>query len=76
MDTAPLLLTRYQESRAITKVAGVCESCKIMPVRVLGPYGTGSMWTVVAGIDWAVANGADVINLSLGLTIPTQQLLL
>lgn len=45
---------------------GVCESCKIMPLRVLGPYGTGSMWNVVAGIDWAVANGADVINLSLG----------
>ena len=49
---------------------GVCESCKIMPVRVLGPYGTGSMWTVVAGIDWAVANGADVINLSLGSYYP------
>ena len=45
---------------------GVCESCKIMPIRALGENGSGSMWTVAAAIDWAVANGADVINLSLG----------
>ena len=45
---------------------GVCESCKIMPLRVLGENGSGSMWTVAAAIDWAVTNGADVINLSLG----------
>ncbi len=45
---------------------GICESCKIMPLRVLGPYGSGNMYDVAAAINWAVANGADVINLSLG----------
>ena len=37
-----------------------------MPVRVLGPDGSGNLDDVVAGIRWAVAHGARVINLSLG----------
>ena len=51
---------------------GVCESCKIMPLRVLGQDGYGSMWDVALAIDWAVANGADVINLSLGAPAETR----
>ncbi|WP_397335545.1 S8 family serine peptidase [Paenibacillus thiaminolyticus] len=34
--------------------------------KVLGPYGSGSTEDVIAGIDKAVADGMDVINLSLG----------
>jgi hypothetical protein len=43
--------------------AGMAPEATIMPVRVI-PNGSAS--TVARGIDWAVANGARVINMSLG----------
>ncbi len=56
------------ESNNSAGVAGICWTCKIMPVKVLNSAGSGSMSDVAEGIVWAVANGADVINLSLGST--------
>jgi thermitase len=47
-------------------VAQVAPNVKIMPLRVLGPDGSGDTDAVIAAIDWAVNHGADVINLSLG----------
>lgn len=44
----------------------VAPESKVMPVRVLDVDGSGDMFVLAYAIDWAVANGADVINLSLG----------
>ena len=47
-------------------VAGVAFDCSIMPVKVMGSDGTGSVFDIVDGIYYAVANDANVINMSLG----------
>lgn len=45
---------------------GVAPGASLMAAKVLGPSGSGSLIDVIAGINWCVSNGADVINLSLG----------
>ncbi|GAA4597507.1 hypothetical protein BJY16_002379 [Actinoplanes octamycinicus] len=49
-----------------TGMAGVCWQCQILPVRVIGEDGTGYDSDIVAGIIYAVNNGAQIINMSLG----------
>jgi type VII secretion-associated serine protease mycosin len=47
--------------------AGVAPTCKIMPVKVMGPKGPeGKVEYVAAGLVWAADHGAKVANLSLG----------
>ena len=54
---------------------GACYACEILPVQVFGYENDdgavvavgGAYWGAISdGIDYAIANGADVINLSLG----------
>lgn len=47
-------------------IAGVSWDVSIMGVRVLNDEGSGTDSDIVGGIEYAAANGADIINLSLG----------
>ena len=53
-------------------IAGFAPNSSILPVRVLGPSGSGSMADVAAGIVYAADEGADIINLSLGSAVGSQ----
>lgn len=54
-----------------THVAGlvhaVAPAATILAIRVLDSEGNGSSATLAEGIRWAAHNGADIINLSLGM---------
>ncbi len=50
-------------------IKGIAPEAKLLAYRVLGPGGSGYTTDVVAGIERAVLDGADVMNLSLGNTI-------
>ena len=47
-------------------IAGVAPNVRLMPIKVLNAYGSGSYSDVANGIIYATNNGADIINLSLG----------
>ena len=47
---------------------GVAPEATIYAVKVLAANGSGALSWVAAGIDWAVANDIQVINMSLGAT--------
>jgi thermitase len=55
-------------------VASVAWNAKIQPVKVLDCTGNGSDAQIIAGIDWAIANGSNVLNLSLGGPEPSSVL--
>lgn len=46
-------------------IAAQCAQCLIQPVRVIGAAGLGSVPLAIKGIQWALANGSDIINLSM-----------
>jgi subtilisin family serine protease len=55
-----------------THVAGIvamtAPDAQLLIVRVLDAEGRGDVQRIAAGIRWAVRNGANVINMSLGMT--------
>jgi subtilisin family serine protease len=61
-----------------TGVAGIivqmAPEARILPIRALGPDGSGDVASVVQAIDHALLEGVDVINLSLGTDVPVESL--
>lgn len=55
-------------------VAGVSWGARLMPIKVLNAGGNGTYADVANGIIWATDHGAQVINLSLGGSNPSQTL--
>ncbi len=51
-------------------ITGVDWNAKIMNLRALDGYGSGSTLSIAAAIDYATLMDADVINLSLALSLP------
>ena len=60
---AASLMVAAANSRGI---AGLCWTCRIMPLKALDANGAGYLSDAAFAISWAVDHGADVINLSLG----------
>lgn len=46
-------------------IAGISWNAKIMPIKVLDSAGSGTISDLIEGINYAVSNGAKVINMSL-----------
>ncbi len=57
-----------------TGLAGVAYHASIMPVKILDNSCNGSVSNIVSGITYAVDNGADLINLSVGVYGATSSL--
>jgi len=47
-------------------ITGISWSARIMPIKFLGSTGSGSTASAISAIDYAVANGAHIINASWG----------
>ncbi|WP_371661068.1 S8 family serine peptidase [Streptomyces sp. NBC_00280] len=53
-------------AKADSKYKGVAPGAKLLNGKVLDDNGSGMDSGIIAGMEWAVAQGADVVNLSLG----------
>jgi len=51
------------ENASGTGISGVCPGCRVMPIRIGTQKGL-TLGNELKGIDFAIANGADVINMS------------
>ncbi len=51
-------------------IVGANPNALIMPVRVLNEAALGDVSIIIQGIDYAIANGADVISMSYGYSCP------
>lgn len=50
--------------------AGIASNCKFMPIQVGDDNGVMSQTAVIDGILYAIHNGANVVNMSLGMAMP------
>jgi subtilisin family serine protease len=59
-----------------TGIAGIAPDSSLMPIKVLDGAGSGFFSDVLDGVDWARTHGADIINLSLGGLLSSDQIAL
>lgn len=52
------------------RYSGVAPGATVVPVKVLNAGGSGTESSVLAGLEWAVENSAQVVNMSLGTSTP------
>ncbi|MEX0168433.1 S8 family peptidase [Streptomyces sp. LMG1-1-1.1] len=50
---------------------GVAPGAQLLNGKVLNDSGSGAASWIIAGMEWAVAQGADVVSMSLGSSVPT-----
>lgn len=55
-------------------VVGVAPSASLLACKALDRNGSGWLADIIACLDWSVANGADVVNMSLGTSSDVQSL--
>ncbi len=55
-------------------VVGIAPQTEIYVIKALDQYGNGSYSDIVAGIEWAVDNNLNIINMSLGGTVKSKTL--
>jgi hypothetical protein len=55
-------------------IVTLAPDCRIMPVKAFPPDGISDAFTVASAVKYAADNGADVINLSLGSSEPSELL--
>ncbi len=55
-------------------IAGVAPQCRLLNVKVADDRGQCQATALAEGIVWAVDNGANIINISIGLKEPCQEL--
>ena len=48
------------------KYKGIAPGASLISVKVIDSKGDGKVSDIIAGIEWAIYNGADVLSLSLG----------
>lgn len=53
-------------------VVGVAPEASLYAVKVLGRSGSGYVSDIIAGLEWSVSDGMDIVNMSLGADVDVQ----
>ncbi|MCA1320475.1 S8 family serine peptidase [Bacillus tianshenii] len=57
-----------------TNIVGVAPEAALYPIKVLDQHGIGTLNDVLKGIDWAISNKLDILNLSFGTEVYSETL--
>jgi subtilisin family serine protease len=68
--------TIFARADNATGIAGIAPNSALMPIKVLDGDGAGFFSDVLDGVDWARTHGADIINLSLGGLLTSDEIAL